>query len=70
MWISSKIGDLHAFYSATQYHTAERDGRSRPCEEQRLHNDALKAEPSRAVSAGHLRAALSAEHRKALAKKR
>ena len=32
--------------------------------------DALKAAPSRAVSAGHVRAALSTEHGKALAKKR
>ena len=32
--------------------------------------DALKADSSRAVSAKHVRAALSNEHRKALAKKR
>jgi antitoxin ParD1/3/4 len=32
--------------------------------------DALKADPSRAVSAKQVRAALSNEHRKALAKKR
>jgi antitoxin ParD1/3/4 len=32
--------------------------------------DALRADPSRAVDAEHVRAALSAEHRKALAKKR
>jgi putative addiction module CopG family antidote len=32
--------------------------------------DALKADPSRAVSVGHIRAALSTEHKKASAKKR
>jgi antitoxin ParD1/3/4 len=32
--------------------------------------DALKADPSRAVSVDHVRTALSAEHRKATAKKR
>jgi antitoxin ParD1/3/4 len=32
--------------------------------------DALKADPTRAVSVDHVRAALSAEHRKAAAKKR
>jgi len=32
--------------------------------------DALKADPSRAVSADHVRAVLSAEHKKATAKKR
>jgi antitoxin ParD1/3/4 len=32
--------------------------------------DALKANPSRAVSAEHVRGVLSAEHRKVLAKKR
>jgi antitoxin ParD1/3/4 len=32
--------------------------------------DALKANPSRAVSAEHVRAALSTEHRKTVAKKR
>ncbi|HZY62636.1 MAG TPA: type II toxin-antitoxin system ParD family antitoxin [Edaphobacter sp.] len=32
--------------------------------------DALKADPSRAVSAGHVRSALSNAHKKTLAKKR
>jgi antitoxin ParD1/3/4 len=32
--------------------------------------DALKADPSRAISADHVRATLSAQHRKATAKKR
>jgi antitoxin ParD1/3/4 len=32
--------------------------------------DALKADPSRAISAKHVRSALSNEHRKALARKR
>lgn len=32
--------------------------------------DALKADPSRAVSRDHVRAALTSEHRKAIAKKR